>query len=84
MDFYCRSSRTDIIFIFIAGILGDLTFMRACGQSVLVLNSLKAATDLLDKRGITYAHRPSLVMAGELMGLDQVCSYGIFALKASS
>ncbi|KLO16115.1 cytochrome P450 [Schizopora paradoxa] len=56
---------------------GDLTFMRACGQSVLVINSLKAAKDLLDKRGTTYAHRPSLVMAGELMGLDQ--SIGLMA-----
>ena len=54
---------------------GDMTFMQAFGQSVLVLNSLKSARDLLEKRSATYADRPALVMAGELMGLDQVLSF---------
>ncbi|KLO15615.1 cytochrome P450 [Schizopora paradoxa] len=50
---------------------GDMTFLQALGQSVLILNSLKAVTDLLEKRGLAYAHRPRLAVAGELMGLNE-------------
>lgn len=49
-------------------------FLRAFGYSVLVLNSPEAVSDLLDKRGHIYSHRPRFVMAGELMGLNRVCT----------
>lgn len=51
---------------------GDLTFMSALGKTVLVLNTYEAANDLLGKR-MAYMDRPQFVMAGELMGLNQVC-----------
>ena len=39
---------------------------------MVVLNSMGAITSLLDKRGHIYSHRPSLVVAGELMGMNQM------------
>ncbi|KII83625.1 hypothetical protein PLICRDRAFT_148005 [Plicaturopsis crispa FD-325 SS-3] len=48
---------------------GDLVYFKGLGNSVLVLNTLKAVNDLLERRGNIYSHRPILTMVGELMGL---------------
>jgi cytochrome P450 len=50
---------------------GDLVFFHGFGQSVLVLNSMEAIDDLLNKRGQNYSHRPVFTVVGELMGLNQ-------------
>ncbi|KAL0959324.1 hypothetical protein HGRIS_014585 [Hohenbuehelia grisea] len=50
---------------------GDLIFFHGLGNSILVLNSLKAINDLFDKRGNNYSNRPSFTVVGELMGLGQ-------------
>ncbi|KAL5536470.1 hypothetical protein ACEPAF_292 [Sanghuangporus sanghuang] len=52
-------------------IYGDLLHFQGLGNNVLVLNSLEAINDLLDKRGNNYSHRPIFTVAGELMGLGQ-------------
>ena len=41
------------------------------GQRWVILNSLDAAVDLLDKKSATYSDRPVMPMAGELMGWSQ-------------
>ena len=41
------------------------------GQRIVILNSARAAVDLLEKRGAKYAGRPYLTAAGEMMGWDQ-------------
>ena len=46
--------------------IGDIVHISAMGTSIIVLNSVKAVTDLLETRGAQYADRPKLVMAGEL------------------
>lgn len=51
--------------------LGDVIFFHGLGNNVLVLNTLEAVSDLLDKRGSIYSHRPSLVVGGELMRFDR-------------
>ncbi|EMD36016.1 hypothetical protein CERSUDRAFT_52754 [Gelatoporia subvermispora B] len=51
---------------------GDLVYFRGLGKSVLVINSLKAMTDLLEKRANIYSGRPHLVFGHELMGLDRI------------
>jgi cytochrome P450 len=38
------------------------------GQSIVILNSAAAASDLLDKRSGIYSDRPFLMMGGELVG----------------
>ncbi|KAF9556097.1 cytochrome P450 [Agrocybe pediades] len=50
--------------------VGDLIYLEAFGQKVLVLNSLRAAQELLEKRATVYSHRPSFTMIGELIGLN--------------
>lgn len=40
--------------------VGDIIYMNALGQGVLVLGSRQRAIDLLDKRAINYSDRPDL------------------------
>ena len=42
--------------------VGDVIYFHALGKSIVVLNSVQAATDLLDKRGAIYSDRPRLVL----------------------
>ncbi|KAI1269158.1 putative O-methylsterigmatocystin oxidoreductase [Xylariaceae sp. FL1019] len=45
----------------------DVVYFETCGTKWIVLNSLNAAVDLLDKRGYIYSDRPRFVM-NQLMG----------------
>ncbi|KAI0056026.1 cytochrome P450 [Artomyces pyxidatus] len=47
-------------------IYGELMFLRVPGMSVLVMNSLRVATDLFDRRTTTYSDRPRLILASEI------------------
>ncbi|OCH91968.1 cytochrome P450 [Obba rivulosa] len=58
---------------------GDLVYLHGLGKSVLVLNSLKAITDLLEKRANKYSDRPVLVFGNDLIGMNRAfvfCDYG--------
>jgi hypothetical protein len=59
---------------------GSLIFFHGLGNNVLVLNSLKAMNDLLDKQGNIFADRPVFTVVGELMGLNQVSTLSSFRL----
>ncbi|KAJ7122883.1 putative monooxygenase [Mycena epipterygia] len=48
---------------------GDLVFLDALGQPLVLLNSAKAAKDLLEQRSAIYSDRPHLEMA-RLSGYD--------------
>ncbi|EJF59311.1 cytochrome P450 [Dichomitus squalens LYAD-421 SS1] len=52
-------------------VYGDLVFFHGLGNNILVLNSMKAINDLLEKKGSIYSDRPSFTVVGELMGLGQ-------------
>lgn len=47
---------------------GPLTWLAIPGQNVLVVNSLEAAKELLEQRGLNYIDRPRFVMGSELLG----------------
>lgn len=47
--------------------LGDVIYLNAAGQPMIVLNSQKAAADLLDRRAGIYSDRARNVVAGEIM-----------------
>ncbi|KAF9022867.1 cytochrome P450 [Hymenopellis radicata] len=47
---------------------GEIMSFTVLGHPIVVLNSLKAANDLLDKRSRNYSARPRFHMAAELMG----------------
>ncbi|KAF8971478.1 cytochrome P450 [Flammula alnicola] len=49
---------------------GDVFSFSAFNNTTIVLNSLKATTELLDKRSSNYSDRPRMVMANELMGWE--------------
>ncbi|KAJ8086182.1 hypothetical protein PM082_005005 [Marasmius tenuissimus] len=48
--------------------VGDICSVTVLGQTIVVLNSLKAAVDILDKKSSIYSDRPILQMGGELVG----------------
>ncbi|KAH9837137.1 cytochrome P450 [Rhodofomes roseus] len=53
---------------------GDLIYIRVFGNPILVVNSAKAASDLLDKRSSIYSSRPYRTMVSKLMGWDWLFS----------
>ncbi|KIY64631.1 cytochrome P450 [Cylindrobasidium torrendii FP15055 ss-10] len=58
---------------------GEVTSVTMFGKSYVILNSHRVAYALLDKRGTIYSDRPNLVMAGQLMGWNDISglmSYG--------
>ncbi|KAF8064423.1 cytochrome P450 [Lyophyllum atratum] len=48
-------------------IYGDVMYLHVLGKPIIVLNSVEAAVDLLDKRSANYSDRPPFVVL-ELMG----------------
>jgi hypothetical protein len=44
-----------------------MLYLNALGQPVVIINSLKVATELLDRRANTYSDRPRLIVAGEIL-----------------
>ncbi|KAJ7083067.1 cytochrome P450 [Mycena belliarum] len=50
---------------------GNIVYIHGLGNSIVILNSLDAITDLLTKHGHLYSERPIFTMVGELMGLDR-------------
>ncbi|CCM02014.1 uncharacterized protein FIBRA_04090 [Fibroporia radiculosa] len=50
---------------------GDIIHLDAMGQPIIILNSIQAAKDLLDKRSSIYSGRPHMVMACDLIGYAQ-------------
>jgi len=51
---------------------GHVTHINVLGQNTIILNSSKAALDLLDRRSATYSNRPILMMGGEMVGWNRV------------
>lgn len=45
---------------------GDVIYIQILGQPIVVLNSLQAARDLMEKRGSIYSDRPRFVLFSEL------------------
>ncbi|KAG2072078.1 cytochrome P450 [Suillus decipiens] len=51
---------------------GPISHIEILGQHIIVLNSVKHAVDMLDKKGTVYSDRPVLPMASELVGWKHV------------
>jgi hypothetical protein len=50
-------------------------YLTALGQPILVLNSLKAAAELLGRRASIYSGRPRMIMAQEIMSGNLAFSF---------
>ncbi|KZT05964.1 cytochrome P450 [Laetiporus sulphureus 93-53] len=53
---------------------GNLIYIYIFGNPILILNSAKVASDLLDKRSSIYSSRPQRTMVTKLMGWDWLFS----------
>ncbi|KAJ7133337.1 cytochrome P450 [Mycena epipterygia] len=53
-------------------IWGDISSLSVFGQTMVIVNSVKVAEDLLDTRGANFSDRPVIPMGGELMGFKNV------------
>ncbi|KAF8585121.1 cytochrome P450 [Ramaria rubella] len=51
-------------------VYGDIVHLTAAGEHIIILNSARAAFDLLEKRGKIYSDRPASVMV-KMVGLDK-------------
>ncbi|TDL19969.1 cytochrome P450 [Rickenella mellea] len=49
---------------------GDMVYVEALGNGILLLNTVELVNEMLQKRWSIYSDRPTFVMVGELMGLD--------------
>jgi len=49
------------------GTYGDVVYVSALGRSIIVLNSQKAAADLLGRRARNYSDRPRFIVAAEIL-----------------
>lgn len=47
-------------------ISGDIVHVTVLGQHIVMLNSAKAVTDLLERRSAVYSSRPQTTMIGDL------------------
>ncbi|KAG9083670.1 hypothetical protein FRC06_004424 [Ceratobasidium sp. 370] len=50
----------------------DVVYIPMPGDDLVILNSHEAALELLERRSAMYSSRPRLVMAGDLVGWDQL------------
>lgn len=58
---------------------GDITHIEVLGRHIIVLNSVKTAMEMLDKKSAVYSDRPVFPMGGELVGFKDALpflSYG--------
>ncbi|KAI0051668.1 cytochrome P450 [Auriscalpium vulgare] len=53
---------------------GDVIYIYSLGNPIVILNSAKAAHDLLEERSASYSSRPRRPMTRELMGWDWLFS----------
>jgi hypothetical protein len=47
--------------------IGDVVYLSSLGRSIIVLNSQKAAADLLGRRARVYSGRPRFILAAEIL-----------------
>ncbi|KAG8744096.1 hypothetical protein FRC10_010777 [Ceratobasidium sp. 414] len=50
----------------------DVLYVPVPGDNLVIINSHEAAVELLERRSAVYSDRPRLVMAGDLVGWDQL------------
>ncbi|KAI0052063.1 cytochrome P450 [Auriscalpium vulgare] len=63
---------------------GDVLRLTSYGETTIILGSARAASDLLDRRGIIYSDRPPSALAGEIVGWNHGLGYARFSPSASA
>ncbi|KAJ6779214.1 cytochrome P450 [Mycena vulgaris] len=62
----------DIWLAWLGDIWGDISSLTVFGQTMVIVNSLDVAEDLLDARGANFSDRPVIPMSGEMAGFNNV------------
>lgn len=57
------------------GAVGEVMYLDAAGSPTIVLNSLKPAVELLERRSNNYSDRPRLIMAHEILSKGLVMGF---------
>lgn len=65
-------------------ILGDILYLRVFRQHIVILNSVKVATELLERRSRIYSDRPPTPMAGLRERWPIVCELSLQKLMRST
>ena len=60
-------------------LLGDLIYLNAAGQHVVVINSPKAGVALLDRRAAIYSDRPPNIVASDIMSGGLLFAFSRYA-----
>ena len=47
-------------------------YVEALGNKLLIVHGAEAANDLMDRRSSLYSDRPHMIMAGDIVGWDQI------------
>ncbi|KAF7333578.1 Cytochrome P450 [Mycena sanguinolenta] len=71
---YMPTAQAPFVFHEWAKIYGDVMHLQVLGKSMIVLDTLQAAVDLLDKKGAIYPDRPPLPLY-ELLGWTYMLSF---------
>ncbi|KAJ7195960.1 cytochrome P450 [Mycena pura] len=58
----------------LGAVWGEISSLTVFGQTIIIINSVEIAEDLLDVRGANFSDRPVLPMAGELCGFNNAFS----------
>ncbi|KAF9470940.1 putative monooxygenase [Pholiota conissans] len=56
-------------------VYGGIFHLDVLGKPIVVINSVKIAKDLLDKRSSIYSDRPHAIMAGDLVGFSRTLAF---------
>ncbi|KAF8298243.1 cytochrome P450 [Clavulina sp. PMI_390] len=56
---------------------GDVIYLTAMGQGILVINSSQAMSEILTKNSSIFSGRPHLPMLGDLVGWNQTVTMGV-------
>jgi hypothetical protein len=65
-DLYGTGHCTSSLRLYLTQTLGPVSSVCVMGQPIIILNSLTACQDLLEKRSAKYSGRPVLPFAGEM------------------
>ncbi|KAF7441173.1 hypothetical protein PC9H_001522 [Pleurotus ostreatus] len=64
------SDQEELVFHEWAKTYGDVMHLRVLGRDLIILDSVQAATELLEKRSALYSDRPNFTVYTSLMGWD--------------
>ncbi|KAF7371336.1 Cytochrome P450 [Mycena sanguinolenta] len=75
LDLRTTNSASWLNFAKLGEVWGEISSLTVFGQTMIIVNSLKIAEDLLETRGLNFSDRPEMPMAGELMGFNNVLTW---------